>query len=248
MHKVAFIQNNIWGEHGYDKLVLSLGEYFEVVVQHLVPFAERFERPVPKKVDIVFGSGRFVELARNADLPTFPSFKPIESFYPNEYWVNGDGYACEWRELQIDQPKFIKPFREKFFTGVVVESQADLDKVQLCTSFVDDPLREKIWVSDPVAILQEVRLFVIGEAIVTGSLYKQRGHDIYSAIDGCHAAWLRAAELLSSHGTIAPNAAFVMDMGLTSEGWKIVELNNFNSAGLYHSDTAAMARSLALLV
>ena len=38
--------------------------------------------------------------------------------------------------------------------------------------------------------------------------------------------------------------AYVMDLGLTDDGWKIVELNNLNSAGLYECDTDAIIRTL----
>lgn len=38
--------------------------------------------------------------------------------------------------------------------------------------------------------------------------------------------------------------AFVMDLGRTGDTWKIVELNNINSAGLYETDTNAIVSAL----
>ena len=41
-----------------------------------------------------------------------------------------------------------------------------------------------------------------------------------------------------------PNDAFVLDVALTSEGTKIVEVNNLNSAGWYKGDLQKLVNAL----
>lgn len=256
MMKILF-QSNIWREHAYDRLLDCIREqgidYQEV---DLVPFTEDFKQDVVIEPTVVFGSNRFVNVCRSKGYPTFKSFEPTENFYPREFWVNGYGYWAYWGHLQIDCPRFIKPKTEKFFTGCVVESQEDLDKIQLSTSFIDNPDDEHIWVSDPVNLAREIRFFVVGGEIITASYYRINGrneHRICSPGDDPE-AWDKVRQILESGNGSNIDTAFVLDLGYVTypdwhEGcvWRIVELNNFNSSGLYAADVGAILSALNCL-
>jgi hypothetical protein len=41
--------------------------------------------------------------------------------------------------------------------------------------------------------------------------------------------------------------AFVLDLGLVGDTWRIVELNNVNSSGIYECDTDAIVRAFKQL-
>lgn len=248
MKKVLF-QQNIWNEGAYNRLIDSLVVYcdFEYKEVNVIPFTDTFDREINFIPDYIFGSGRFVNICRKKEYPTFPSYAPIESFYLSDLWVNGDGETLTWGEFKRTQKHFcfVKPYTEKFFTATFVENHEDIDKIQLATSFIENEDDELVRVSSPVNIKEEIRFFVIGEKIITGSHYKIKGRAKQAKVNQSHAAWISLQEILNKYGVI--DDGFVIDLGLVDNSWKIVELNNLNSAGLYECDTDAIARALKYL-
>lgn len=241
------LQKNIWNEYGYHRFMTSIEEQgipFEEV--HLIPFTENFEKHIDCVPKLIFGSGRFVNVCRMRGFPTFKSFLPYEKFYPACNWINGEGEDVKWGDLpnyDFSEPKFIKPYTEKFFTGRVFESVADLNKVQLATSFITNDNEELVRVSNAAIIRHEVRFYVIGGKIISGSLYRVDRRVDHRRIDKLHPAWKACEDILES-GYI--DDAFVIDLGCSEDhglSWKIVELNNINSSGLYECDTDAIVRA-----
>jgi hypothetical protein len=241
------LQKNIWQEYAYDEFLASIenaGNELQEV--NIIPFTETLDPEVDYIPDYVFGSGRLVTLARKRKYPTFPSFLPGPYYFAPEDMVNGEGYDTTWGELKIDEPVFVKPYTEKFFTGLVIETQEDKGKVQLSTSFIQDENTELVRVSKPVKILAENRFFVIGGKIITGSNYREMGHVKHWRRDPGDYPWVACEEILK-RGLALPSG-FVIDVALLDDGAiKIVELNNLNSAGLYKCDTDAIVRALQLL-
>lgn len=244
------LQNNIWQEYDYNRFVDSIrnaGIDFSMV--DLIPFTENFVQDVDFIPDMVFGSNRFVEVCRSYGMKTFKSFDPIELFYPEEYWLNGEGSDMKIKDLKnllTSGDIFIKPYREKLFTGTVISTCLDLDKIQFATSFVDDLEDEKIRVSSAVKLYQEARFYIIGGVPISASVYRDRGQAKQFELPPESGAWTKCKEILK-HGSI--DDAFVMDLGLTNkvnkpENWKIVELNNINSTGLYKTNTDAIVSAL----
>ena len=246
-------QKNIWNEYGYDRFLNSVQEagipYEEV---HLIPFTDTFDREIDFVPKYVFGSNRFINVCRAKGFPTFNSFKPIEDFYLEIEWVNGAGHDITWGNLnslssdQLWRSFFVKPYTEKFFTGKVCESVDDLQKIQLATSFIGNEDDEIVRISPAVNIRDEVRFFIVGGEIISASLYKIKGINKQARIDESHIAWQRCKQLIRDYGCL--DDAFVMDLGLVGEMthshyWKIVELNNINSAGLYETDTDAIVNA-----
>jgi hypothetical protein len=241
-------QKNIWNEYGYDRFLNSVqdaGVSHEEV--HIIPFTDTFDREIDFVPKYVFGSNRFINVCRAQGFPTFKSFKPIEDFYMKSDWINANGYDIKWGELKkakgnFIHPQFIKPHTEKFFTGKICYSLDDIDKTQLATSFIENEDDELVRVSYAIDIYDEARFFIVGGEIISASLYKINKQNKQVRIDKSHPAWEQCRNILSS-GFI--DDAFVMDLGSTSTdfhcaSWKIVELNNINSAGLYETDTDAI--------
>lgn len=239
------LQSNIWNEYAYTRFIGSLANNsIEYEVVDVVPFTETFKQEVDYTPTQVFGSGRFVNICRGRGFPTFKSFHPLEPFYDASVWVNGDGRDIRWGEVpdaDLEYPCFIKPYTEKFFTGMVLEAAADCQKVQLATSFIDDESREMVRVSPAHDIAEEIRFYIIGGTVVSGSCYKVKGVPKQYRVDHSHPAWQACRDIIST-GVI--DEAFVMDLGRISDTWKIVELNNINSAGLYETDTDAIVSAL----
>lgn len=240
-------QRNIWGEHGYDRLLESFrNQNCEVVEIDLIPFTKHLD--YNGECDIVLGSTRFIDLARQKGLPVFPTYDPIAlNMFPKSMWLNGGGEWVKWKDLIVEQePVFIKPKREKFFTGRVLESTEDKEKVQLTTSNVEDEGEELIWISPVKNVIDEYRFFVVGGNIITASCYRYNRYPQYHKIDSAHESWFYAQGLLERYKT---DETFVLDIGYVKVFgnycyYGIVELNNLNSAGIYACDTDVLARAL----
>jgi hypothetical protein len=243
------LQNNIWNEYGYHKFeesIISEGIDHEFV--HLIPFTENFTKEIDFTPTHIFGSGRFVNVCRKLGYPTYKSFDPIETFYPKELWINGEGEDIKWGDLpnyDYSIPKFVKPYTEKFFTGRLIESVKDLDKVQLASSFITNDEEELVRISDAVNIQHEVRFYVIGGKVITGSYYRVNGQVSHLACPCYEQPHIVCEEIVLEYGNI--DEAFVMDLGKVGDEWKIVELNNLNSSGLYECDTNAIVRAFKQL-
>ena len=241
------LQKNIWGEYGYDRFVDSViraGISYQMV--NSIPFTEEFDEEITHEPDHCFGSTRFINVCRKKGMKVFPTFYPgAFEMFPKEHWINGDGYVSKWGELDITRPVFIKPFTEKFFTGKVVEQNSDLEQIQLSTSFIEDEKEELIMVSECVNIKTEVRFFVLNGGVITGSGYRSDGNAHHFKISCLHPSWGAAEAILKSVIKGDVDAGFTLDLGLVEGEWKIVELNNLNSAGFYESDTDALVRAIA---
>lgn len=101
-----------------------------------------------------------------------------------------------------------------------------------------------IIVSPERSIKAEYRLFVVDGKIVSGSLYK-------------------VGQLVTTSGTIDPIAidyankmldiwqpdrAFVLDIAITDEGPKVIEVNNINSSGFYKSDISKIVAAIDKMI
>lgn len=140
------LQKNIWGEYNYERFVQSL-DNSEVDYQMVecIPFTNDLSEIIDFQPTQCFGSTRFVRICEQKGYGVFPDYAPNKfEMFDKSLWINSDGFECKWGELKIDNSVFLKPVTPKFFTGVLVEKQQDLEKVQLSTSFIDSPENEKI--------------------------------------------------------------------------------------------------------
>jgi hypothetical protein len=182
-------------------------------------------------------------------MPVFPPV-PFSGTFPGHEWINQSGVLPTLAQFKAHHdaftfPVFVKPYdTEKFFTGTVLESPDDIEKLQLSTSFVEDPEQERVYVCEFKKIDEEIRFFIIGGQVLTASRYKIKGERVYKEITPPHPAWIKADYLINTFNPHQLNKGFVMDLGLVNGEWKIVELNDMGSAGLYMCDTDILTRAL----
>jgi hypothetical protein len=93
-------------------------------------------------------------------------------------------------------------------------------------------------------IQAEYRLFVVDGFIVSGSLYKVKELVTTSAIID-QTAIDYAYQMLDIW---QPDRAFVLDIAITDNGPKIIEVNNINSSGFYQSDISKIVCSIDRMV
>jgi hypothetical protein len=95
-------------------------------------------------------------------------------------------------------------------------------------------------VASEKSIEAEYRLFIVDGKVVTGSLYRVNGVVVTSEqIDQ------KAIDYAYSMLDIwQPDRAFVLDVALTDNGPKIIEINNINSSGFYKADISKIVESI----
>lgn len=243
------IQSNIRNPEDHQRTVEALNELgFSYEVFELAPGMEQIKTHSGRTDVFPYGSVKLAKLAKqNTDW--FPG-----SFYGGNhlYEVYSDRYKgyllnetaqvfrvgenISWKEKE---QKFIKPYREaKLFTGQVFSESE-------WTDFVYESLRGSeasyVQVSVPAFIYKEARIWVVGGKIAAGVYYKfhkQTPFESFVAPEGM----AFAAEMIAVFNVAE---AFVLDICLTENGWKIVEVNCINSAGFYPNlDIKRVLRSL----
>ena len=140
------------------------------------------------------------------------------------------GQAIAW---EPGEQKFIKPYQTaKIFTGKVFTEMKWNDFVQYSLENPRTPLLNKdalVQASPPQNIKKEARLWIVGGQIVEAVYYRFNDDEPFEATVA--PAGIEFAREMTATFSVAE--AFVMDVCLTSQGWKIVEINCIKSAVLY---------------
>lgn len=137
---------------------------------------------------------------------------------------------------------FVRPVLDnKSFAGTVMtwaEFEVFRENIAKITDDQDATLRltDRIVVAPLTVIAAEYRFFVIAGQVVTGSLYKA-GDVVRSSAHVPPEVWAFAQHCAD---TWRPNDAFTLDVALTAQGPKVIELNSANSAGFYACDVGAI--------
>jgi len=238
------IQKNLFREDGHDKLIDALTRFdipFELV--DVLPFVEKVEFNTDRKDVFVFGSLKLARLAKNYELEPgaivneYFNYEVYSKYY-KDHLLNYDSKIVkfdddfEWKYPQY----FIRPTLDsKTFTGKVFDKSEWKSFKEMkftdghVTSLTKDTL---IQIAKPKKIYNEIRCWVIDGKVVTQSLYKQGLRVVFNNIVDNH-----AIEFCQNMLNIFQMAkAFVMDVCLTENGWKIVECGSISCAGFYAAD------------
>jgi hypothetical protein len=165
-------------------------------------------------------------------------FDVYKNFY-KENLLNWDSQIVKFSD-EFDwvenETKFIRPTEDtKTFTGKVFHEVEWKDFVYYNQNNGHTTLLNNntpIQVSTVKNIQKEIRFWVVDGKIITGSQYRIGNQTIYSDVYEDS-----ATEFAQSMVDIFQLAdAFVIDVCLTREGWKIVECGCINCAGFYKAD------------
>ena len=102
----------------------------------------------------------------------------------------------------------------------------------------------EIAVSSPKQIFGEFRFFIVDGVVVTGSRYRMGPMVVYN--QDIPVEVLDFAQQMVSQWQ--PARAFVIDIAETQEGPKIIEVNNFNSAGFYSCDVGKIIDAVESMI
>lgn len=173
---------------------------------------------------------------------TFDQMVQMEIF--KDHMLNYDVTVSTIRNFEPKKPSFIRPVKDgKEFAGHVVNPGA-FRKWRDSLLQADDSwtinLDTEIVASTPKVIYKEARFIVVDNKLITQSLYKQGSRVLYSpTVD---------QELIDFANDMikvwTPAPVCVIDIALTKDGPKVIEFNNFNSAGWYHCDVAKIVEAI----
>jgi hypothetical protein len=135
----------------------------------------------------------------------------------------------EWKYDQM----FVRPCLDnKLFNGKRYSRLEYQDLLEHNKKEVSKNSHQFVQVASIKNIYEEIRFFVVKGKVITGSRYiLNKKFSTWSHYDQeAHDFAQRMVDLYQV------SDAFVIDVCLTDEGWKIVEINSFNGAGLYEID------------
>ena len=153
--------------------------------------------------------------------------------YYKDNLLNYDSKVCDViDDIEFDpfHGNFIRPTEDsKVFTGQVFNEESWNEfKKHVSYNYSGLHNRTRIQVATVKVIYREIRCWIINGVVITSARYKgvDLGPKEYDAE--------RFAQKMADIHCVAE--AFVMDVCLTSDGWKIVEINCINCSGFYGAD------------
>jgi hypothetical protein len=246
------IQENLFREEGHAKLINCLEKFgidYELV--QVKPFIEEVEFKTDRKDVFVFGSLKLARLSLKYGWDPGALITPnhdynVYSKYYKDNLLNYDSRVIKFGddfEWFYDQ-HFIRPCLDsKAFTGKVFDKGSWYEfKNRMLDHPEDTTLRPDtmIQVATPKKLTQEVRCWVVDGKIVTQSTYRRGSFLIYDNIVD-----LDAIEFAQSMVDIYQLAkTFVIDVGLTENGWKIIECGSTSCAGFYDADMQKLVMAI----
>ncbi|HEY9651003.1 MAG TPA: ATP-grasp domain-containing protein [Coleofasciculaceae cyanobacterium] len=244
------IQENLFQEREYENFLAACdrqGINYRTV--KIIPFSHEL---VPEIIEpnpiLVFGSTTLVRIAQER------GWKPGAFYNKNfnfkvwsEAWganiLNYRAKTCTISQMKTELNKFfVRPCEDlKYFNGtVIIKDSLNEWKAEIFSQSNYLTEDTEVVISEVKTIYKEFRFFVIDSKLVTGSLYKlgnRRCLDKNIEPDA-HRFASKMIKLWQ------PDRAFVIDIALTEEGYKIVEVNCINSAGFYAAEVSKIVNAM----
>lgn len=248
----------------WNKMVFAAGELgIEVVCKPYIPFSEDFFADIPRDRPVVFlGSINAVKAHDRLS-------KQGKGLYPfawcdwkllscSTYYARYGDYIAQrryafyplaevkrlrgqiWDDFGVGGKVFLRPdTNDKAFIGAVVHEK-NFDAWWQQATWESPPAELMTVVSQPVNILAEDRVVVADGKAVAASQYK---------LDGCidldpghRPGSMAFAEEVAA--CWSPHAVFVVDVALTDEGFKVMEIGSVNVAGFYGADVRPICKAM----
>jgi hypothetical protein len=253
MHWV--IQNNLYSEEGFEKLLAALDRFgLPYSIHKAIPFVGTLEpeaNPPPGPVIVMGSYSMSYQAQKRGWKPGTFLNGSFDFAIQREHWgerlLNYDAKVVRFADVpEQREPFFIRPVADsKSFTGEVTDwpSYVEWRDRVLALTPEDNPTltgNSLVAYSRKKEIWNETRTWIVDRRVVTASGYKigtlkrysdQVDERIVQFAEDCAACW-------------SPDRAYVLDVADTPEGLKIVEVNNLNSAGFYKADMSKLVMAL----
>lgn len=251
MHWV--VQENLYKEDAFADLIRALdisGTSYEIV--KVIPFSHEVT-PEPTSTDkiMVSGSTALTFIGQEKGWCVF-----FNDNFNHKAWVENMGDNLLNAEAIVDgfgkidppwEKFFIRPVEDrKIFAGQIIhkdeynEWKAKTENAHKDGYTTLTPDTEVV-VSPLKEIHSEWRFFVVDGKIVTGSLYKRYGMLYQQPLANDDEVIPYAQSMVDKW---QPDRAFVIDIALTDEGYKVIEYNCMNSCGFYSCDVGKIVEAI----
>jgi hypothetical protein len=271
------VQNNLYNEAGYVRFIEALDRFSSnYIVVKPVPFfdlllPDDFDSATmsvedTKEVEIdgsqlivVMGAHYLSKIAKQRGwLPgTFHNenfdFNIWREGYGRDNILNYDSIVGTLETIQNtfeDDNIFVRPLHDtKSFAGNVMTKEAFeawRDKVRNYP-YQDEQkinMNLEVVISSPKVIYSEYRFFIVNGKIVTQSLYRRGGKLISD--DNVDERVINFVRYMIQ--VWEPSVAYVLDVAETPDGFKVIEINTFNSSGFYACDVQKIVIAIEDLV
>lgn len=256
MHWV--LQQNLYNEQAFTSLLEQLQRQettYDVV--KIIPFIAEMEPDInPEGSVFVCGATAMGKIAkRKGWLPGYYDVPPMDVIARGygDHMLNADAVIAPFKDVPKVWDRFhLRPVNDgKAFAGTIFtwdEMVKWRDRVAALdgddNSLTTLTVRDLVVMSPLKTIYAEFRFFVVRDRVVTGSMYK-RGDRVHYSSDVDPIVWDFAEMLTGQQArrldqdqpvTFVPAEAYCLDIALTPDGPKVIEINSINSAGFYACD------------
>lgn len=224
-----------------------------------VPFVgELRPEPTVREPDRVVLFGQY-SLWRTAEREGWkPGVFRIEPFVEQEVWapylLNGNGEFVTLRDIPSvvapgDRPYFVRPVEDsKEIAGTVMSGDELLAMTHRVMALAPAEIPggslyhdTRLMLCEPMSIAREWRMWIVGAAVVTWSLYKEGRRVVYRhEIEPDALAFAQRMALLNP----GYSPAYVMDVCQTGDEYRIIETNCINAAGFYAADLRRLVAAI----
>jgi len=238
------VQENTFREENYDNLIIALnrlGLPYEIV--NVLPFTDEVEFQTDRTDVFPFGAVKLSRVSREfnwkpgSQLNDNHDYMVYKDYYKDNL-LNYDSKIIRFGDKDFFQKElfFARPTQDtKVFTGKVFDMGEWMDYrdkalVNGHTTLLNE--NTEVQISTVKKLYNEIRFWIVKGEIVTASQYKLGNRVVLDDnIDNdAHTFCKKMVRLFEL------NDAFVMDLALTSNGYKIIECGCINSAGFYKAD------------
>lgn len=237
------VQEKLFREENYENLILALERLeLDYEIYHLDKLDQELNIQSDRKDVFPFGAVRIAKLTKKYDWNPGSFYNEnhdytVYSKYYKDNLLNWDSKIISVRNvLESKQAFFARPTKDtKAFTGRVFNNFYEFydfieSKIEIPGSILT--LDTQIQRASVKQIQKEIRFWIVQGQIVTASQYALGNeYNLSDLIDAD--AYYFVQDMIKLY---QPARAFVMDIALTENGYKIVEINCINSAGFYKAD------------
>jgi ATP-grasp domain, R2K clade family 3 len=210
-----------------------------------------------KRPTIVYGSLQFCRDLNRTLCPGAYGYKRTDwlqtvEHIPRKHLLNSSWHITTWKDLKENlnfwfetfgmQFLFVRPVSDcKTFAGQIIFTDDDMRAIELSSSVVDSTL---CVVDRPRTLELEVRFFIVNREIVSYSKYPTHGTKAINISRFTPEECIPMAEMVAALEW-QPDVCYVCDIGVGSDGPKVVELNAFSSSGLYNCNPEPIVSAVA---
>jgi hypothetical protein len=251
---IWIVQKNLWYEKEFQNFCNAIERSgVEVQAVEVIPFShEIVPRVEYEGKKICYGSTTLMRLSKQEGWNPGCYFNDN---FDSRIWtkkfgkdcLNDDAIECRLEDVPkfaVENEIFIRPCEDlKLFSGHVIKKEDFvkwMDKVQKLDSVATVTKDTMVSIANTKEIFKEYRFYIVDKKVVTCSLYKLSNRLITNLPVEEEA--IQFAEKMIKVWT--PHDVFVLDVALTSEGYKVIEINCANSAGFYNCDVSKLVQGI----